>query len=715
MRTLRSKLFINVGFILIIVAVMNDILPEFRIRGKVDQMATFLDKHIESIEDKMRKFTSFFVLYNLTQGAVNLEGMSTLIQSQETNLEGYGSLFGTAGEIVSYNPQVSFLRLQNKQEDVKLRVRDVPLYAPQVMPYKNGMFFVRIEGKPLYIAVPSAEQVFFLFNEEHLRNTPDSFFAHLSPDLKEDLLLAQKELGQHQPGSFQNLHEKMPPFSEEMTAEDIWKFLFWNESQWLEKIALIHELCLWHEKGFSFPLSGILSMNLNQNEGLAILSDELLITQPGGPEVPEDALKLVLLTFGKEPDCELVKKIRLHSPKGEEITIGFSISSMVKKMARLSQKPILLTWDGPPLGYTSTGEYFNPGAEGFPFQTIEEQGVSFVTWRGERYVPHEISLKNAHITLMTPEIEALATQRFLMNLKNQLSVTLTFSLLGATLLSFGIALALLHRTARKIAQPLDLVCKAAEELGSGKYEGIELPKQRADTEEVHLLIESFKKMVSALKDRDKIRGILNKAVSKEVTEQLLNHDIELGGEDKVLTMLFSDIRNFTKCAEHLEPQMLIQRLNSYLTRMCRIIDQTKGVVDKFVGDGIMALYGAPLPMENHPIHAITAALKMLQELRAWNEESGQGPRFEVGIGIHTGNVCVGNMGAENRQNYTVIGANVNLASRLCGFAKPMQILISEETKKAFGVEKTFKIKALEPATLKGIDHPVPIFEVTGFL
>jgi adenylate cyclase len=259
-----------------------------------------------------------------------------------------------------------------------------------------------------------------------------------------------------------------------------------------------------------------------------------------------------------------------------------------------------------------------------------------------------------------------------------------------------------------------MLSNAAEHLGDGRYADITLPNVEHRQDEVAKLTHSFAGMVGALQDRDKIRGVLHKVVSKEISEEILKRNIDFTGEEKVLTMLFSDIRNFTKMSEGFSPRALITMLNVYLTRMCRIIDATHGVVDKFVGDEIMTLYGAPLPLEGHAILAIQAALAMIQDLIAWNKQrEAEGlPTFSIGIGIHTGLVYTGNMGAENRLNYTAIGANVNLASRVCSVAEPMQILVTEETMRAPGVLEKFHFRALEPKMLKGIEDPVILYEVS---
>jgi adenylate cyclase len=149
--------------------------------------------------------------------------------------------------------------------------------------------------------------------------------------------------------------------------------------------------------------------------------------------------------------------------------------------------------------------------------------------------------------------------------------------------------------------------------------------------------------------------------------------------------------------------------------MCRIIDETHGVVDKFIGDEIMTLYGAPVSLDFHAVKAVEAAILMIEDLSIWNKKrkTSNLTIFEIGIGIHTGIVYTGNMGAENRLNYTAIGSNVNQASRICSVAKPMQILISEETLHSPGVKERFVVRKLDPVQLKGIGFPVQVYEVLG--
>jgi len=165
---------------------------------------------------------------------------------------------------------------------------------------------------------------------------------------------------------------------------------------------------------------------------------------------------------------------------------------------------------------------------------------------------------------------------------------------------------------------------------------------------------------------------------------LLQHSIELGGEEKYVTMLFSDIRGFTKACEGEDPARILDLLNIYLTEVATIIENQHGVVDKFIGDAVMALFGAPITRKEDTQNAVSAALKMTSMLVGLNarlKEDGYDP-ISIGIGVHSGMVVAGNMGSENRLNYTVIGDNVNLCSRLEGLTKfyGVSIIVSEETK-----------------------------------
>lgn len=268
----------------------------------------------------------------------------------------------------------------------------------------------------------------------------------------------------------------------------------------------------------------------------------------------------------------------------------------------------------------------------------------------------------------------------------------------------------------EIVSPLEKLLQAIEGILVGKHEKVVLPKMGARKDEIALLVHGFEEMVAGLQEREKIRSVLNKVVSTDVAEKILKNKLDLGGEDCMVTMLFSDIRDFTTLTEHFSPQKTIEMLNFYMTKMSRIIENEGGIIDKYVGDEIMALFGTPIPHPQHALRAISTGMLMLERIKGVNEERAKRdePIFKMGIGIHTGVVVAGNMGAENRMNYTVLGKNVNLAARLCQSARPGQLIISENTLEEAGVKDSFIVKSLEPISLKGFSEQIKIYEVTGF-
>jgi adenylate cyclase len=286
---------------------------------------------------------------------------------------------------------------------------------------------------------------------------------------------------------------------------------------------------------------------------------------------------------------------------------------------------------------------------------------------------------------------------------------------GIALFSF-FTLALMWWIIRGITKPLSDLSNAAERIKEGKFEEIRLPKTHEKQDEISSLTRAFETMIEGLKEREKIRSVLNKVVSKDIADEILKSHIQLGGEDREITILFADIRNFTGMIQPLTPQETIMILNAFMTKMTRVIEGEGGIIDKYIGDEIMALYGAPISYPDHALKALASAKIMIETLKLWNiERERQGQfRIEMGVGIHTGIVVAGNMGAEDRLNYTVLGSSVNLASRLCQAAKPGQILISEYTWDAPDVQESFYVNALPPIQVKGFSQPINIFEIVGF-
>ncbi|MFV2031907.1 MAG: adenylate/guanylate cyclase domain-containing protein, partial [Gammaproteobacteria bacterium] len=191
-------------------------------------------------------------------------------------------------------------------------------------------------------------------------------------------------------------------------------------------------------------------------------------------------------------------------------------------------------------------------------------------------------------------------------------------------------------------------------------------------------------------------------------------DFSLDGESREMTVLFSDVRGFTTISEGMDPRQLTQLMNALLTPMTRVIHKNRGTIDKYMGDAIMSFWGAPLRDSEHARHALYAAMEMIEELKIIRKEfSSRGwPEINIGIGLNTGAMNVGNMGSEFRMAYTVIGDAVNIGSRLEGLTKKygVNIIVSESTRA--GINE-FVFRELDLVRVKGKNEPVAIFEPVG--
>lgn len=217
------------------------------------------------------------------------------------------------------------------------------------------------------------------------------------------------------------------------------------------------------------------------------------------------------------------------------------------------------------------------------------------------------------------------------------------------------------------------------------------------------------------KDKRQIRETFGKYVSPQVVDQLVEKPPELGGVDKDISVLFSDIRGFTTLSENMTPQELVNHLNIYLTAMTDIIHEYFGTLDKYVGDEIMCFWGAPLPQENHAILACKCALRQMEALHQLNEQWPAHKRINIGIGINSGIMTVGNMGSPGRMNYTLMGDNVNLGARLEGTNKQYgtNVIISEFTYAL--VKDYFIVRELDNIRVKGKNKPVLMYELVDVI
>jgi class 3 adenylate cyclase len=286
--------------------------------------------------------------------------------------------------------------------------------------------------------------------------------------------------------------------------------------------------------------------------------------------------------------------------------------------------------------------------------------------------------------------------------KIQRAVVLAGALVGtgALLLSFLLA--------HELSAPIRELVGGTDRVAGGDYD---FQLRIATRDELGLLGESFNAMVHDLRQKERYRSLLDKVVSAEVAREMLRGEIYLGGETRVVTTLFADIRGFTPLTQGMQPEEVIQLLNETMNITARTVESEGGVVDKYIGDAVMAIFGAPVTRGDDALRAVRAAVGIqgaLQELDEARLRSGR-PRIRMGIGLNTGPVVAGNMGSATRLNYTVVGNAVNVASRLCAAAAPGQILISRSTWElvAHGVEAD----PLEPRELKGLSGRTELWSV----
>jgi PAS domain S-box-containing protein len=212
-----------------------------------------------------------------------------------------------------------------------------------------------------------------------------------------------------------------------------------------------------------------------------------------------------------------------------------------------------------------------------------------------------------------------------------------------------------------------------------------------------------------------IRETFGKYLTDEVVSTVLESPtgLETGGEKRKVTMMMTDLRGFTSLSERLPPERVVGLLNRYLSAMVTVIKQYQGTIDEFIGDAIFVLFGAPLWQENDAERAVACAVAMQLAMSSINEQNLQEdlPELEMGIGIHTGQVVVGNIGSAERMKYGVVGSQVNLTSRIQSCTVGGQILISETTRLEAG--RILKIGQQMEVKAKGVEHPITLSEVLG--
>lgn len=275
-----------------------------------------------------------------------------------------------------------------------------------------------------------------------------------------------------------------------------------------------------------------------------------------------------------------------------------------------------------------------------------------------------------------------------------------------------VAFIIVYLFSRTLTLPIVELLHAARRIEQGDYAVQIRPSTR---DEIGSLTVAFMQMVHGLRERQKIKEEFGKFVNPEIAERAIQGSLRLGGEKKHCTVLFTDIRGFTQFSESRQPEEVVDFLNRYFTAMVDSVTVTDGVVDKFIGDAIMAHWGALLPQKDEAKRAVNSALLMRQSLIDLNHSFAlEGiPHINFGLGINTGPVIAGQVGSEKRLEFTVIGDAVNLASRIEYLNKEFgtDILISESTRRILGDD--YHLVAMPPVPIRGKAEPQLTYAVLG--
>ena len=289
---------------------------------------------------------------------------------------------------------------------------------------------------------------------------------------------------------------------------------------------------------------------------------------------------------------------------------------------------------------------------------------------------------------------------------------LVLSAVAALLISLLLASGASYYLAGRVTRPLAAIGRTANAIGGGDLNAqVNIDSQ----DEFGELGAAINAMAAGLREREAVKVAFARYVSREVMDQVLalGEAPTVKGDRRRVTVLFSDIRSFTTLSERMAPEQVVEVLNEYFESMVDVIFRNRGTLDKFIGDGLMVFFGAPVEDPRQEEHAVRTAIEMQQALRdldaKWSADAR--PTLRIGIGIHSGAAIVGNIGASRRMEYTAIGDTVNLASRLETATREHEadILISESTHAA--VAGLFPTRGIGPIHVKGRSEPVVAYAV----
>jgi class 3 adenylate cyclase len=309
-----------------------------------------------------------------------------------------------------------------------------------------------------------------------------------------------------------------------------------------------------------------------------------------------------------------------------------------------------------------------------------------------------------HPWVLLTEIDAAEMVAPVHKLRDELAVGIGLLLL--------ISVVMAHQVSTSVHRPLHALGEFARKIGSGDLTS-RVPITGRDI--AGRLAATLNQMAAGLQERDHVKEVFGRYIATQVSDEILKGQVSLGGAEKNVTVLFSDIRNFTTMSEEMTPQQVVAFLNDYFTEMVDAVFEHGGVLDKFLGDGLMAVFGSIDDDPNHPRKAVLAALRMkalLAKINGVRSMSGK-PPIAIGVGIHTDAVIVGNIGSRKRLEYTVVGDGVNTSSRLQALNKEFgtTILVSETTYEA--VHGDFECRQMPDTQLRGKTKDLRIYEVVS--
>lgn len=358
---------------------------------------------------------------------------------------------------------------------------------------------------------------------------------------------------------------------------------------------------------------------------------------------------------------------------------------------------------------SQTGLLFSQSADPLGSNLVKlGEGRTYSEWQeGQLLMGRAVILGNQPIGAV---LTGLSTEAL-----DQKIQTITFQGISLGLVTLAIGAGMTVFLARQITNPLSELARAAGKMADGN---LSMRVAKKSDDEIGQLAEAFNEMATGLQEREWLKDMFGRFVSQEVAEAIRNGQVILEGENRQVSVLFCDIREFTDFSERHTPQEVVRLLNEFLPLVVQAAQRNGGMVNKFGGDSTLIIFGAPYEVQDNAYKAVLTALEIRTAVRQLNVSLAErGETFRVGVGINTGTALAGAVGPMERQEYTVVGNTVNLAARIDGLNKQFpahDILISSWTYEALGEHRSkFNLISLGSVQIRGRNEPVEIWAVQG--